>query len=247
MNFKIPFKSRIKEFVNSLRERPIGYEQGIYKRPWDFPELMLFELLYKAKEKQNIFIIGGSYCDELENLSRTNKLSNVVILEPSSNEKTLFELKKNIEKYHNKSILIKKAASFEEGKSEFFKTNIEGTSSLLKLGRISKEYHSLKQKESMEVELTTLDKVSEETEIVPNILWIDVQGAELMVLNGAKNILKSVDFIFLETSIFEPCYENGCTFQQIYDYLNQFGFFPLQLGSDIENGTGNALFAKSIL
>ena len=245
MKFNIPIKSRIKDFINSFKERPIGYGKGIYKSPWDFPELMLYELLYKAKEKQNIFIVGGSYCDELESLSRTNKLSNVVILEPSSDNEIQLELKKNVKRFHKSSIIIKKAASFEEGISDFYKTNVEGTASLLKLWKISKEYDFLKQKDTKQVELTTLDKVSKETGITPDILWIDVQGAELMVLNGAKKILKTVNTVFLETSVFEPTYENGTTFAQIYDYLNNFGFFPLQLGSDIKNGTGNAIFFKS--
>lgn len=246
MKFNNSIKSIIKDFINFFKERPIGYGKGIYNSPWDFPELMLYELLYKAKEKQNIFIVGGSYCDELESLSRTNKLSNVVILEPSSDIKVQSELKKNVKRFYESSIIINKAASFEEGKSDFYKTNIEGTASLLKLGMISKEYHLLKQKETTQVELTTLDKVSEETGIVPDILWIDVQGAELMVLNGAKKILRSVNLVFLETSVFEPTYENGTTFAQIYNFLKNFGFFPLQLGSDIKDGTGNALFVKSL-
>jgi FkbM family methyltransferase len=78
---------------------------------------------------------------------------------------------------------------------------------------------------SLEIETTTLDefcKTEDITEI--DFLQIDVQGADLDVLRGAKNLLsRSVLGIQIEVE-FSPLYTNQPLFRDIDYYLDKFGF-----------------------
>ncbi|MBD0328223.1 MAG: FkbM family methyltransferase [Pyrinomonadaceae bacterium] len=57
--------------------------------------------------------------------------------------------------------------------------------------------------ERREVPMETLDTLIAERRLPgPYLIKVDVQGAELDVLNGAKQILKKTDFVLLEVSFF---------------------------------------------
>lgn len=51
-------------------------------------------------------------------------------------------------------------------------------------------YISADQKQITEVPLTTIDKTCSEQNLVPDVIKIDVEGAELLVLKGAKNTIE---------------------------------------------------------
>ena len=104
----------------------------------------------------------------------------------------------------------------------------------------------MEQEEVFEVECTTLDKILINDDI--DVLQLDVQGAELKVLNGATCVLKKTKAIFTEISLKPNLYENSLTFDEIVDFLNQNDFEICLLGTDT-NLTGNALFInrKNIL
>lgn len=70
--------------------------------------------------------------------------------------------------------------------------------------------------------VTTLDKLIDE-KIVYEFLKLDVQGAELDVLKGAKFILNTVEFILLEISILE--YNDGAPLiLDVINYMNEIDF-----------------------
>ena len=52
----------------------------------------------------------------------------------------------------------------------------------------------------------------------PDLLWMDLQGAELMALRGARETLRSVKVIHIEVS-FRPMYVGQALFWDIDDYL----------------------------
>lgn len=54
-------------------------------------------------------------------------------------------------------------------------------------------------------------------------LVIDTQGSELLVLKGAGRLLREFKYIKLEAADFES-YKDGCTLQDIKNYLDNFGF-----------------------
>jgi hypothetical protein len=131
-----------------------------------------------------------------------------------------------------------------DGRIQFNETNLIDNGSILKSNNLFK---NIKVSDSYEVEAIKLDTYCSANNICPDILWIDVQGADLLVLMGAKNILTKIQLIYIEVSIFDRTHVNGCLSSEISAYLSKFGFECLQLGTDMASKTGNALFAKKSL
>ena len=84
-----------------------------------------------------------------------------------------------------------------------------------------------------------------------DILKMDIQGAELIALKGAKNLLdkKSIKLIYLEVS-FIPQYDNSPLFSDIDIYLRSFeykfyGIYNLTYSSESKLFYGDALYIAS--
>ena len=109
------------------------------------------------------------------------------------------------------------------------------------MGILSKESYGTQQEEDFLVETSTLDNFYKSKNL--DILWIDVQGAEKLVLDGAKNTLKKVKAVFIEISIKNELYVNSATMDKLNDILLKNNFNLALLGTDF-NLTGNALYIK---
>lgn len=76
-----------------------------------------------------------------------------------------------------------------------------------------------------------------------NLLWIDVQGAELQVLAGASKSLASIQYIYTEASL-TPLYENGASFSALEAFLRSHGFEVDTMFMPPDSPDGNVLFAR---
>ncbi len=88
---------------------------------------------------------------------------------------------------------------------------------------------------SMDVETTSLDQFCADRRLTPDVLKIDVEGAELEVLRGARNILASPNvtaFVEFHPSIWA---ERGFTATDVARELHAMGFVaqPLDPGFDV--------------
>lgn len=111
---------------------------------------------------------------------------------------------------------------------------------------------------SREVNVVTVDELFVERNLkAPVIIKIDVQGAELDVLEGAKDVLGVSEIIILEVSLFQ-FFREGPQFYDIVHYMKQYGFVVYDIfGGDnrlLDNALGqidlvfvkeNGLFRKS--
>jgi FkbM family methyltransferase len=79
-----------------------------------------------------------------------------------------------------------------------------------------------------------------------DLLNMDTQGAELMICSGAKKLLESVSYINSEVTFYNPQYQNNPLFEEIYDYLKEYGFS--HVGTDLsgDKNWGDALFSKEV-
>lgn len=78
-----------------------------------------------------------------------------------------------------------------------------------------------------EIRLTTIDAVAK-TVLPIDYLQIDVQGAELAVLRGAAETLKSVSVVEIETR-FYPIYQNEPLFPDLHAFFDAHGFQLFQM------------------
>jgi hypothetical protein len=73
---------------------------------------------------------------------------------------------------------------------------------------------------------------------------IDVQGAELMVLQGATELLKHIDLIYTEVNI-EEVYKGCCLMSDLDRFLEPFGFVRVTTKMTDWNW-GDALYQKRL-
>ena len=139
---------------------------------------------------------------------------------------------------------VQLAISSEGGQSTFFVNRNSATNSLLpktvdadKWADTSGDMTNLNR---ITVETTTIDKFCQENQLdAIQILKLDLQGAELKALQGARRSLrrKAISLVFLETN-FVPIYEGQCTFTEIVEYLSEYDYrlFNLYNLATAENG-----------
>lgn len=79
--------------------------------------------------------------------------------------------------------------------------------------------------ETIQVQKTTLDTwiLQSQISLPIDLLWIDVQGHEYYVLEGAKNLLKSVRLIHVEVHFGNP-YEGQREYNDVLNLLEKQGF-----------------------
>jgi len=79
-----------------------------------------------------------------------------------------------------------------------------------------------------------------------DLIWMDVQGAELMALKGAERTLSLTTWIYLEVSR-APLYEGAAPYSEIKQFLSSLGFEVEREFLPPEwHGEGNVLFARSL-
>ncbi|MEG0362570.1 MAG: FkbM family methyltransferase [Aurantimicrobium sp.] len=98
------------------------------------------------------------------------------------------------------------------------------------------------------VPVATLDDVLALSNEIGHIdlIWIDVQGAELMVFRGASSALKRTNYIYAEVSTF-PSYRGGVSYSDLKAFLEESGFEVEREFLPPEwNGDGNVLFKRTL-
>ena len=107
--------------------------------------------------------------------------------------------KENIKEHKNVS-LIEKAVSDNNGIAKFYTENISGqnNSLLSDYGHaVEKNSYVSRDEKIIEVETITLDSFCEQNQIKPDFIKIDIEGAEIMALQGMLHVLNTISPIFM--------------------------------------------------
>lgn len=170
-----------------------------------------------------ILHVGANYGQEFE-AYRNSGAETVVYVEPIA---TIFEaLKERVEvaKGHH---AVKAVCSDRVGEIVKFNvaSNWGASSSILTLGAHAEIFPGITYVAQEEMTTTTVDELlaREFPGKKFDLMVIDVQGAELMVLEGARKTLASLDAVYTEISE-EPLYVGSCTWPQIDAFLTEQGF-----------------------
>lgn len=127
-------------------------------------------------------------------------------------------------------------------------TNL-GCSSILKHEAILSQCPALYEAGAIKVQTVTIDEIVENYEDISfDILNIDIEGAELLAFHGAELALTTqFDCVITEFS-FKPRHKNGCTLDELDEYLSEFGFSRRITEYANEQMTwGDAVFTKDNL
>ncbi len=167
-----------------------------------------------------IFDIGSRECNESVQFSKKFPNAKIFAFEP--NPYQYDECKNNIRNYNNISFFPIALSDFENTAEFHITRGNVGASSLLNPTYVP--FASSQDTETIQVPVTTLDMWTSENHINNiDILWMDVQGNELNVLNGAKSILHNTSIINTEVGL-KAYYEAHTMKSDIFLFLEDMGF-----------------------
>lgn len=245
-----PIYSPVTEYLRKVLVTPyafISHPKMEIPTQWDFVQFQAERNLHKylhcsSDAVKNIYIVGAHTCPEIDRMKDIYHKATFTCYEPSP--KVFLELEQKYQSYHN--VICKQLACGRvPGKATFYELSMPGNGSLLKPDIEKWQQFNRwddNSSETFEVEVTTLDSECENTTV--DLLWIDVQGAELDVLLGAQNSLNNVKAVLLEVALSESPYSNSTLFPEINSFLLDRNFSLISLGLDPHNFTGNALWIR---
>ena len=217
------FETLIIPFIDSFLERKI------------FPEIEL-EKIFSRKSKLNIFDIGACEGEDSIRYSRVFKNAQIFTFEPlPSNQEIIIN---NLEKYSCSNVLLQKIALCEyDGSIEFHVSqgrpqdlwegpqwNYGNKSSSILRPTSNERFGWLFFKNTITIPCHRLDSFCDQKNIQKiDFIHMDVQGAELLVLNGAKNILNNTIAVWLEVAN-EKKYEGQPLRVSVEKYMLDAGF-----------------------
>jgi len=193
---------------------------------------------------RHIVIIGGYYAFEADHLLSLYPNATITIFEPSPRYWPRLS-----RRFANEPrvTLVNKAISDADGTITLHQTNWEASDSILELAP-SNAFAGLRETDSVIVESVTLDSYLASVGAAGNVdlIWCDVQGAELHVLRGAKAALSRTACLFLEVQSWGMIYDGAATLADITRFVSQYGFVLCVLGLDVRTGMGNSIWIKKI-
>lgn len=123
------------------------------------------------------------------------------------------------------------------------------SSSMLKPANHLADYPWVAFPQVISLETFTLDRIvalvnahRPEVTAATNLLYMDVQGAELRVLGGAAKVLESVTYIYTETGV-GGGYEGDVELLDLMNFVRPYNFKLYELESNAA-GWGNAMLIK---
>lgn len=166
-----------------------------------------------------VWHLGGHNAEELDDYLSSGSQE---IHWFEANPELALILKSKLMDIPNQHVIPKAAWHKDEEVLTFKITNNTMSSSLYDLKIHSEKYPDIVLTKSIDVETITLNTYAIGREI-PNLINLDIQGAELDALKGASNFLEQVSYIYTEVSYVE-LYKNAPLAEEIDLYLNGFGF-----------------------
>lgn len=167
---------------------------------------------------KKVLHIGAHYCEELANYAELDVQG--ILWIDALQEKVDLCRKLGITNIYQAVI------SDRVGEVAFHITNNGQSSSLLELGTHATHYPTIEVTESRTLSTTTLPLFFQNLAIDPaeyNIWNLDIQGAELLVLQGAKDLLRFVDVLYLEVNE-EEVYKGCATLEEVDAFLESHSF-----------------------
>ncbi|AFZ05325.1 methyltransferase FkbM family [Oscillatoria nigro-viridis PCC 7112] len=159
---------------------------------------------------------------------------------------TVFErLKANIAGHRNVQA-VNCAIGNYNGTVNLRVTSFDQSSSILPLKRHQEIYPYIQETHQISVQSRTLDTLLQELEINPeefNFLVIDIQGAELLALQGSLTVLKHIEAIITEVN-YEELYEGCALIDQLDEFLDKQGFERVATATPFHPSWGDAFYVK---
>lgn len=184
--------------------------------------------------------IGAHDCEELSFYNKLGLNTNDIIWIDAIEEKVLDSKQKGIQNVYHATITDK-----DDDMVTFNISNNGQSSSVLEFGTHATEHPHVHYIKQITQKTLTIDTFFKKYDINPtkyNFWNFDIQGAELMALKGATNIIQYANAIYLEVNIKE-LYKGCALMNEIDDFLLKYNFKRV-LTNITQHGWGDALYIK---
>lgn len=136
------------------------------------------------------------------------------------------------------------AISDHEGVADLHVTSMDQSSSLLSLAKHSEIYPNIVVTKTVQVPCTTIDKLLAGRKESFDVLCIDIQGAELLALRGATNLLGQLSCIMTEVNR-DELYAGCARIEEIDEYLAFHDFRRVRESFPYHESWGDAFYVKN--
>jgi len=191
-------------------------------------------LLQQGYEPSVVYDIGASNGVWSDTIALTLPEAEYYLFEPLAESVPFYrsDLKERLArrpKFHLHAV----ALSDHSGTAEMFATHDGWGSSILDRGPIPEV------KELVRVPLNTLDELVQEKRLPkPDIMKLDVQGAERLILKGGEQTLQHADVLFLETWLKRAYGADTPLLTEMIEFLEHAGFALVDFGEQFRDERG---------
>jgi FkbM family methyltransferase len=207
----------------------------------------------KSEEVKVVLDVGAFNCMEAIEISKAFPGARIYSFE--CHPESVKRCRENSKEYSNITV-VNKAVTNYDGITKFFPTDPEktvttwpdGNPGASSLFRASGTYDHIEKyvQYEVEVECTRLDTWAAQNQINQiDLIWMDLQGAELLALEGLGGFLQGVKVIHTEVEI-NPMYAEQALFKDIDPFLQKNNFVRVWGNIEAQFGT-DVIYIKRIL
>lgn len=199
------------------------------------------------KQKYNINIetvlhVGAHLAEEHDDYFN-NGCKKVIWIEANPELASLLKSKLDL----SKNIILNYAVSNQDDREiNFMITNNGQSSSILELGFHKNLYPNIYVQKEIKLYTKTLNSTFKENNLNLqdiDMINLDIQGAELMALQGVGSCLNNIKAIYTEINLIEV-YKGCALVEEIDKFLEQYHFVRVETSLDSSGTWGDALYIK---
>ncbi len=221
----------------------------------DIPIKRELKQFFNLKDQLTIFDIGA--CEGEDSIRYANFFPNSKVYAFEPIPKNILTLKENITKYGNGNItIIEEALGNSCGTEVIYQSSgkpenyIEDwdygnkSSSLLRPDKVNDVFPWLNFDKEIIVKVNTLENICRSLNINSiDFIHLDVQGAEILVLNAAKKYIHKVKMIWLEVEAIS-LYKDQPLKEDVEEFMKDKGF--IKILDTVNNISGDQLYVNSV-
>ena len=188
-------------------------------------------------------ILIGAY--DVKTLKRLNLPNTVKILVIDANQGAVERLQENFANSPNIQV-VQAAIANHNDTVTLHLTSLESSSSILPWKQYSEIYPNIKEIQQLTLSSRTLDTLLEELNLSPsdfNILILDIQGAELLALEGATQLLNNLDAIYTNVH-YQELFEGGALAEEVNQFLTDYQFDIVAEDTPYHPAWGEAFYVR---
>ncbi|HAO11978.1 MAG TPA: hypothetical protein DCQ51_12595, partial [Planktothrix sp. UBA8407] len=191
---------------------------------------------------RGIILIGAYDGKTLKHLNLPNTVKTLLI---DANPNAVERLQRNFADSPNIQVVQAAIANHNETVTLHL-TSMESSSSILPPKQYSEIYPNIKEIQQLTLSSRTLDTLLEELNLSAsdfNILILDIQGAELLALEGANQLLNTLDAIYT-TVHYQELFEGGALAEEVNQFLSDYQFDIVAEDTPYHPAWGEAFYVR---